>query len=135
MTKNPKLAIIKLIKKSPEGLLKKAEFFLSPPLLAGEDARRAGEVENKIIFLPSPLTPLPQAGEVDRTDKFNTQNMNKISQFFKEAKAELMKVNWPTRKQAINYTLIVIGISLAVAFFLGSLDYLFSYILKTYILR
>jgi preprotein translocase subunit SecE len=61
--------------------------------------------------------------------------MQKITQFLKEAKAELMKVNWPTRKQAINYTLIVIGISLAVAFFLGSLDYLFSYILKVYILR
>jgi len=61
--------------------------------------------------------------------------MNKLTQFLKEAKAELMKVNWPTRKQAINYTLIVIGISLAVAFFLGSLDYLFSYILKTFILR
>lgn len=61
--------------------------------------------------------------------------MNKVSQFLKEAKAELMKVNWPTRKQAINYTLIVIGISLAVAFFLGSLDYLFSYGLKTFILK
>ncbi len=61
--------------------------------------------------------------------------MGKISQFLKEAKAELMKVNWPTKKQAINYTLIVIGISLAVAFFLGSLDYLFSYILKTFILK
>ena len=61
--------------------------------------------------------------------------MNKLTIFLKEAKAELMRVNWPTRKQAINYTLIVIGISLAVAFFLGSLDYLFSYILKTFILK
>lgn len=61
--------------------------------------------------------------------------MNRIIQFLKEAKAELMRVNWPTKKQAINYTLIVIGISLAVAAFLGSLDYLFSYILKTFILK
>jgi preprotein translocase subunit SecE len=61
--------------------------------------------------------------------------MQKITQFLKEAKAELMKVNWPSRKQVINYTLIVIGISLVVAFFLGSLDYLFSYILKTFILK
>ena len=61
--------------------------------------------------------------------------MQKIIQFFKEAKAELMKVNWPSKKQATNYTLMVIGISLAVAAFLGSLDYLFSYILKTFILK
>jgi preprotein translocase subunit SecE len=60
---------------------------------------------------------------------------NKIIQFFKEAKAELMKVNWPTKQQTINYTLIVIGISIAVAVFLGGLDYFFEYLLKLYILK
>jgi preprotein translocase subunit SecE len=60
---------------------------------------------------------------------------NTITQFLKEARAELMKVNWPSKKQTINYTLAVIGISIAVAIFLGGLDYLFSYILKTYILK
>jgi preprotein translocase subunit SecE len=61
--------------------------------------------------------------------------MNKITTFLKEARAELMKVNWPSKKQTINYTLAVIGISIAVAIFLGGLDYIFSYILKTYIIR
>ncbi len=61
--------------------------------------------------------------------------MNKITQFLREARAELMKVNWPSKKQTINYTLAVIGISIAVAIFLGGLDYLFSYILKTYIIK
>jgi len=61
--------------------------------------------------------------------------MRNIIQFFKEAKAELLKVNWPTKQQAINYTLIVIGVSIAVAIFLGGLDYLFSYILKTFIVK
>jgi preprotein translocase subunit SecE len=60
---------------------------------------------------------------------------NSIITFFKEAKIELTKVNWLTRKQTINYTLLVIGISLAVAFFLGGLDYLFSYILKTFVIK
>ena len=60
---------------------------------------------------------------------------NKITQFFIEAKAELLKVNWPTKKQAVNYTLMVIGLSIAVAIFLGSLDYLFGYILKTFIVK
>jgi preprotein translocase subunit SecE len=61
--------------------------------------------------------------------------MNSITQFLKEAKAELMKVNWPTKQQTINYTLIVIGISLATAAFLGGLDYFFEFLLKTFILK
>lgn len=61
--------------------------------------------------------------------------MNKAIQFFQEAKAELMKVNWPTKKQTINYTGLVVAVSIAVALFLGGLDYLFSYILKTFIIK
>ncbi|MDQ1284341.1 MAG: Protein translocase subunit SecE [Patescibacteria group bacterium] len=46
-----------------------------------------------------------------------------------------MKVNWPSREQTINYTLIVIGISIALAVFLGGWDYFFEYLLKTFILK
>ncbi len=60
---------------------------------------------------------------------------NKTTDFFKEAKAELLKVNWPTRQQTINYTLLVIGISIVVAIFLGGLDYFFSYLLKTFVIK
>jgi len=60
---------------------------------------------------------------------------NQVVTFLKEAKAELLKVNWPNKKQTINYTLIVIGISIVGAIFLGSLDYLFSYLLKTFIIK
>jgi preprotein translocase subunit SecE len=61
--------------------------------------------------------------------------MQKIMQFLKEAKMELLKVNWPTREKTINYTLAVIGVSMAVAIFLGGLDYFFEYLLKTFILK
>jgi len=61
--------------------------------------------------------------------------MNKVSTFLREAKEELLKVNWPSRQQTINYTLIVIGISIVIAIFLGGLDYIFSYILKTFIIK
>jgi preprotein translocase subunit SecE len=61
--------------------------------------------------------------------------MNKITNFLKEAKEELAKVNWPTKQQTIDYTLAVIGISIAVAIFLGGLDYFFGHILKTFILK
>lgn len=59
--------------------------------------------------------------------------IKKILQFIVEAKAELMKVNWPTKRQTLNYTLIVVGVSLIVALYLGGLDYIFSTILKKFI--
>ena len=61
--------------------------------------------------------------------------MKKIITFIKETRIELRKVNWPTKNQTINYTLIVIGVSIAVALFLGGLDYLFSSLLKEFIIK
>jgi preprotein translocase subunit SecE len=61
--------------------------------------------------------------------------MDKIIQFLKDARAELLKVNWPTKQQTINYTLTVVGVSIVVAFFLGGLDWVFEYLLKTLILK
>ncbi|MBP9711229.1 MAG: preprotein translocase subunit SecE [Candidatus Pacebacteria bacterium] len=47
-------------------------------------------------------------------------------QYLKEVRAEMKHVSWPTRQQTIVYTLVVIGISLATAVYLGLLDYVFS---------
>ena len=57
----------------------------------------------------------------------------KIITFFKEIKTEIKKVNWPTKKETIRYTLIVIGVSIVVAIFLGGLDYIFTRILNKFI--
>jgi len=61
--------------------------------------------------------------------------MNKIITFIKEAQVELRKVNWPTREQTVKYTGLVIGLSLAVAIFLGALDYLFEYIIRVFVIK
>lgn len=47
-----------------------------------------------------------------------------------QAWAEIKKVSWPTKKETKTYTYLVIGISLAVAFYLGALDYVFNYLLE-----
>ncbi|OGE80158.1 MAG: preprotein translocase subunit SecE [Candidatus Doudnabacteria bacterium RIFCSPHIGHO2_01_FULL_45_18] len=44
-------------------------------------------------------------------------------QFIREARAELGKVVWPSRKDTIRVTIAVIVLSLAVAMFLGAVDY------------
>jgi len=49
--------------------------------------------------------------------------INKLTQYFKDSRVELKKVIWPTKKEAINHTLIVIGISIALSIFLGVIDY------------
>ena len=58
----------------------------------------------------------------------------KIISFLKEVKLEMKKVNWPTRKETVRYTLIVIGLSVAVAAFLGTLDFIFNTLLTRFIL-
>ena len=44
-------------------------------------------------------------------------------QFIKEARAELGKVVWPSRRETIRITIGVIVLSLAVALYLGAADY------------
>ncbi|MBP6908414.1 MAG: preprotein translocase subunit SecE [Candidatus Pacebacteria bacterium] len=52
--------------------------------------------------------------------------MNTIISYIQEVRAEMAHVKWPTRTQALAYTLAVIVISVVVAYFLGALDYGFS---------
>jgi len=54
----------------------------------------------------------------------------KLAAYLRDSYSELKKVNWPSKKETVRYTLIVIGISLSVALFLGTLDLIFSYLLK-----
>lgn len=50
--------------------------------------------------------------------------------YFKESRQELRKVVWPTRREAVNHTLVVIGVSVFVGLFLAVLDYVFNLILQ-----
>jgi preprotein translocase subunit SecE len=51
-----------------------------------------------------------------------------IRKYFQETIGELRKVSWPTRKEAIRLTQIVIIVIFAMAIFLGGLDYLYTQI-------
>lgn len=48
-----------------------------------------------------------------------------IGEYLRETKGELKHVSWPTRRQAIVFTAVVILISLGLAVYLGLLDALF----------
>ena len=53
--------------------------------------------------------------------------------YLRDTRAELRHVTWPTRKEAINYTLIVLGISIATGLFLGLLDFVFAKFVSRFI--
>ena len=56
-----------------------------------------------------------------------------IGSFFREVKAEMKKVSWPTKEETIKNTVAVIGISFIVAVFLGGLDFVFTKVLNIFI--
>ena len=58
---------------------------------------------------------------------------NKLVRYLIGSKNELKKVAWPTRKETIKNTLLVIGVSLAMAVFLGVFDYAFTIVLENVI--
>ena len=61
--------------------------------------------------------------------------MDKIIQFLKEVRVELAKVSWPTRNQTVLYTLVVIGISLFMAVFLGLMDFGYKFVIDKFLLK
>jgi preprotein translocase subunit SecE len=49
-----------------------------------------------------------------------------IKEYLNETKAELKHVIWPTKSQTIFYTVVVVALSVFIAYFLGFFDFLFS---------
>lgn len=60
--------------------------------------------------------------------------MSRLIQYVKDTQSELKHVSWPTRPQAIAFTILVIVISLLTAAYLGAFDWLFTHIVENYIL-
>ena len=52
--------------------------------------------------------------------------MQGLLQYFREVAQELKKVSWPTKEQTYNLTLLVMGITVIAALYIGGLDYVFS---------
>ncbi|MFA6424411.1 MAG: preprotein translocase subunit SecE [Candidatus Magasanikbacteria bacterium] len=52
--------------------------------------------------------------------------MESIKTYLMGSYAEMRKVTWPTKQQTINYSLLVVGMSVGMALFFVVLDYIFS---------
>ena len=51
---------------------------------------------------------------------------NAIQRFYRETVAELRKVSWPSREEAISLTKLVVIVIFAVGAFLGIADFIFT---------
>lgn len=64
----------------------------------------------------------------------NLSRENRIVHYFRETFAELKKVNWPTREEAVNLTIVVVVTILVMSIFLGVfVDSIFSFLVRALI--
>ncbi len=54
----------------------------------------------------------------------------RMASFFRETKSELKKVVWPSWKQVVNNTLVVIVVMLIFAVFVGAVDAIFKLVIS-----
>jgi preprotein translocase subunit SecE len=48
--------------------------------------------------------------------------LTRANEFVREVLAEFRKVTWPSRQELINSTVVVIAVTVVLAFFLGGVD-------------
>jgi len=57
--------------------------------------------------------------------------MSRLGKYLNATAAEMKHVKWPTTKQALAYSALVIGVSIFTALFVAGFDYIFSNILNS----
>ena len=96
---------------------KKSKIDNSPKSVAVSNG--GSKIKNKGQQLPT-----KKASESKPKKQSQRSNIVQISaQFLKDARTELRKVKWPTRKELIAATTMVIVLVLIVAFYLGVIDF------------
>jgi len=58
---------------------------------------------------------------------------NRIVKYFREARAEMRKVTWPTREEALHLTGIVLAVTVAMSLLLWVLDIFFTGVMSALI--
>ncbi len=66
---------------------------------------------------------------------FKFLNSNPITKFLVEVYHETLKVTWPTRQEVVKWLIVVIAVSLAMAAYVGVIDFFFTKILEYVVTR
>lgn len=57
-----------------------------------------------------------------------------LQSYIKDTKGELKHVNWPTKEQTINFTIVVVVLAVLVGVLLGFFDFIFTSLLKMFVI-
>ena len=76
---------------------------------------------------------LPSKRETSVTKAETEKKPNRLAEYFREARAEMRKVTWPTREEAINLTGIVLAVTVVMSILMWMLDLLFGTIVRALI--
>jgi preprotein translocase subunit SecE len=75
-----------------------------------------------MLFKKAASTATPEKDKGKEKEK----KESRIIRYFKEVRAEIRKVVWPSRKTTTNLTLIVLGVTAAMSAALGFIDWVFA---------
>ena len=60
--------------------------------------------------------------------------MKRFIQYLRDTRAELVHVKWPTKREAMAFTLLVILVSILTSVLLGFFDYLLSLVIQKFVI-
>jgi len=61
--------------------------------------------------------------------------VERVRRFLREVRAELARVDWPSRQELVAMTIVVVAVLFAMALYLGAWDVLFSWLFKRVLVR
>lgn len=86
------------------------------------------------IFGGMVTIPAPERRFSLGTIRYVTTHMKLIT-FFRSVRREFKHISWPTQHETIAYTVAVVVLTLAIAYYLGLFDWLFTLGLETVLNR
>lgn len=61
--------------------------------------------------------------------------VDRVVTYLREVRVELTRVNWPTRRELVSMTIVVVVVLLVLAIYLGLFDYIYTVIVKQWLVR
>lgn len=60
--------------------------------------------------------------------------VQRIVRYLREVRIELARVDWPSRKELVGSTLVVVVVLVALSLYLGAWDYLFTFTIRRWLI-
>ena len=60
--------------------------------------------------------------------------VQRIVRYLREVRTEMTRVDWPSRKELIGSTLVVVVVLVALSLYLGAWDYLFTFTIRRWLI-